>query len=186
MYLTKGHNNLAKLNEKTSCICGKVFQTCNSFGSGSEFYITEELYFIFFVFFKRNTPDIKHHIGEDHSNSFQPYHNPQQPRFGFCFLLPTSFKLKVWTTSHQTQNLGTSQGCVTGQKKQNDRATIHHLNKEKLHMLTTHTGKQVIFFVFFLSFANFYLILVMQIFMNFLDFANFYLVSCNGFESGKG
>ena len=23
-----------------------------------------------FVFLKRNTPDIKHHVGEDHSNSF--------------------------------------------------------------------------------------------------------------------
>jgi len=110
MILSKGHNNLTKLNEKTSCICGKVFQTCNSYGYGWELHITEELYFIF-VFLKRNTPDIKHHVGEDHSNSFQPYHNPQQPRFEFCFSLPTSFKLKVWTSSHQTQNLGRAQGC---------------------------------------------------------------------------
>ena len=94
MNLTKGHNNLTKLNEKTSCICGKVFQTRNSYGSGWEFHITEELYFIF-VFFERNTPDIKHHVGEVDSNSFPPYHNPQQPRFKFCFSLPTSFKLKV-------------------------------------------------------------------------------------------
>ena len=76
MILSKGHNNLTKLNEKTSCICGKAVQTCNSYGSGWELHITEELYFIF-VFLKRAAPDIKHHVGEDHSNSFQPYHNPQ-------------------------------------------------------------------------------------------------------------
>ena len=40
-------------------------------------------------------------------------------------------------------------------------------------MLTTHIKKQVNIWGF-LSFANFYLILVMQIFMNFLDFVNFY------------
>ena len=32
--------------------------------------------------------------------------------------------------------------------KGTNRATIHHLNKEKLHMLTTHTGKQVNIFGF--------------------------------------
>ena len=69
--------------------------------------------------------------------------------------------------------------------KGTNRATIHHLNKEKLHMLTTHTGKQVIFFVFFLSFANFYLILVMQIFMDFQNFVIFFGF-IQGFESGKG
>ena len=50
MNLTKGHNNLTKLNEKTSCISGKAFQTCNSYGFGWE-YIIEELYFIFLYFF---------------------------------------------------------------------------------------------------------------------------------------
>ena len=45
--------------------------------------------------------------------------------------------------------------------KGTNRATIHHLNKEKLHMLTAHTGKQVnIFgfcqFLFDFSYANFY------------------------------
>ena len=35
-------------------------------------------------------------------------------------------------------------------------------------MLTTHIGKQVNIFGFFLSFASFYLVLVMQIFMDFL------------------
>ena len=71
-----------------------AFQTCNSFGFGWELHITEELYSIF-VFLKRTAPDIKHHVGEDHSNSFQPYHSPQQPRFEFYFSLPTSFKLKI-------------------------------------------------------------------------------------------
>ena len=55
-----------------------------------------------------------------------------------------------------------------------NKATIHHLNKKKLHMLTTHIGKQVNIFWVFLSFAKFYLILVMQIFMDFLSFANFF------------
>ena len=50
----------------------RFFQTCNSYGFGWELHITEELYFIF-VFLKRNTPGIKHHVGEDHSNSFPPY-----------------------------------------------------------------------------------------------------------------
>jgi len=44
-------------------------------GSGCEFHIIEELCFIF-IFLKRNTPDIKYHVGEDHSNFFHPYRNP--------------------------------------------------------------------------------------------------------------
>jgi len=40
-------------------------------------------------------------------------------------------------------------------------------------MLTTHIGKQVNIFWVFLSFAKFYLILVMQFFMDFLSFAKF-------------
>ena len=68
MNLAKGHNHLRKLNEKISCICGKTFQTYNSYGFGWEFHIIEELNFIF-VFLKTNTPDIKHHVEEDHSNS---------------------------------------------------------------------------------------------------------------------
>jgi len=91
---TKGHNNLTKLNEEMSCICGKAFQICNSYGFGWELYIIEEIYFIF-VFLKTNTPDIKHHVGENHSNSTYSYHSPQQPSLSFVFLLPTSFKLKI-------------------------------------------------------------------------------------------
>ena len=45
-------------------------------------------------------------------------------------------------------------------------------------MLTTHIRKQVNIFWVFIGFANFYLILVMQIFMDFQNFANFCLVSC--------
>ena len=70
--------------------------------------------------------------------------------------------------------------------KGTNRAAIHHLNKEKLHMLTTHTGKQVNIFWVFKGLVNFYLILVMQIFMDFQNFANFCLVSCKVLESGKG
>ena len=68
MNLTKSHNNLTKLNEKISCICGKAFQTYNSYGFGWEFHIIEEIY-LFFCIFEKNTTDIKHHIGEDRSNS---------------------------------------------------------------------------------------------------------------------
>ena len=67
---------------------------------------------------------------------------------------------------------------VTRHMKGTNRATIHHLNKEKLHMLTTHTGKQVNIFGFLKVLSIFYLILVMQIFMDFQNFANFCLVSC--------
>ena len=67
MNLTKGHNNLTKLNEIVSCICGR-FAMKSTYGFGQEFHIIEELYSIF-VFSKLNTPDIKHHIGEEHSNS---------------------------------------------------------------------------------------------------------------------
>ena len=70
--------------------------------------------------------------------------------------------------------------------KGTNKATIHHLNKEKLHMFTTHTRKQVNIFGFLKDFANFYLILVMQFFMDFQNFANFCLVSCKVLESGKG
>ena len=53
-------------------------------------------------------------------------------------------------------------------------------------MPTTHTRKQVnIFFWIFQGFANFYLILVMQVFMDFQNFANFCLVSCKVLKNGK-
>ena len=50
-------------------------------------------------------------------------------------------------------------------------------------MLTTHIKRK--YFWCFLSFANFYLILVMQIFMDFLDFANFYFISCKVMKAVK-
>jgi hypothetical protein len=59
MYLTKGHNNLTKLNEITNCICGR-FSFYTNIWLWVDFHIIEELYFIF-VFLKNNTPDIKHH-----------------------------------------------------------------------------------------------------------------------------
>ena len=45
-----------------------------------------------FNIFQKKTPEIKHHLEQDHSNSILPYHVSQQPRHGSCFLLPTSFK----------------------------------------------------------------------------------------------
>ena len=66
--------------------------------------------------------------------------------------------------------------------KGTNRVTIHHLNKGKLHMLTTHTGKQVNIFWVFKGFVNFYLILVMQFFYEFSEVCKFLF----GFmQSGK-
>ena len=68
MNLTKGHNNLTKLNEITSYICGRFCDEKQYMTLDRNFIIIEELYYIF-VFSKLNTPNIKHHIREDHSNS---------------------------------------------------------------------------------------------------------------------
>ena len=62
MNLTKGRNNLTKLN---------VVGFCNEkqhMALDRNFHIIEELYYIF-VFSELNTPDVKYHIREDHSNS---------------------------------------------------------------------------------------------------------------------
>ena len=66
MNLTKGHNNLTKLNEIASCICGRFFAMKISIWLWLG--IIEELHYIF-VFSKSNTPDIKYHIREYHSDS---------------------------------------------------------------------------------------------------------------------
>jgi hypothetical protein len=65
-----------------------------------------------------------------------------------------------------------------------NRANVHHLSMEKLHILTTHIGKQVnIFgfskfckFLFDFSYANLY---------GFLDFLIFYFDSCNTMKALK-
>ena len=67
MNLTKGHNNLTKLNEIASYICGR-FCNENNIWLWIGIHIIEELYYVF-VFSKLNTPDVKYHIREDHSNS---------------------------------------------------------------------------------------------------------------------
>ena len=68
MNLTMGHNNLTKLNEIASCICGRFCNENQHMALDKNFHIIEELYYIF-VFSKFKTPDIKHHKREDHSNS---------------------------------------------------------------------------------------------------------------------
>ena len=68
MNLTKGHNNLTKLNEIISCICGWFCNEKQHMALDRNFHIIEELYYIF-VFSELNTPDVKYHIREDHSNS---------------------------------------------------------------------------------------------------------------------
>ena len=46
MNLTKGHNNLTKLNEIASCICGG-FQRKQHMALDRNFHIIEEHYYIF-------------------------------------------------------------------------------------------------------------------------------------------
>ena len=68
MNLTKGHNNLIKLNEIASCICGRFCNENNIWlWIGISYH--RGTFIIIFVFSKLNTPDVKYHIREDHSNS---------------------------------------------------------------------------------------------------------------------
>ena len=68
--------------------------------------------------------------------------------------------------------------------KGTNRATIHYLNKEKLHMLTTY-WKASKYFWDFKGFVNFYLILVMQKNFGFSEFCKFLFGFMQGFESSK-
>ena len=47
MNLTKGQNNLTKLNEIVSCICGKFCNEKQHMALDRNFHIIEELYYIF-------------------------------------------------------------------------------------------------------------------------------------------
>ena len=68
MTLTNGHTNLTKLNETASCICGR-FCNENQHTTLDRNFISL-MNFILFLYFQRlNTPDVKYHIREDHSNS---------------------------------------------------------------------------------------------------------------------
>ena len=68
MNLTKGHNNLIKLNEIASCICGRFCNEKQHMALDRNFISL--MNFILFLYFQRlNTPDVKYHIREDHSNS---------------------------------------------------------------------------------------------------------------------
>ena len=67
--------------------------------------------------------------------------------------------------------------------KEINRATIHHLNKEDLHH-AYYTLKQKYFWCFLKFFSNFYLFLVMQIFMDFL-ILQIFMGFMQGYESCK-
>ena len=67
MNLTKGHNNLTKLNEIASCICGRFCNESNIWLWIRILYHRGNL--LYFCVLKLNTPDVMHHIGKDHSNS---------------------------------------------------------------------------------------------------------------------
>ena len=65
MNLNKGHNNLAKLNEIASCICGRFCNEKQHMALDRNFHIIEELYYIF-VFSKLNTP-ARNNLDLDHA-----------------------------------------------------------------------------------------------------------------------
>ena len=69
--------------------------------------------------------------------------------------------------------------------KGTNRATIHHLNKEKLHMLATHTGKQVNIFLDFQRFCQFLFDFSYANFYGFSEFCNFLFGFMQDFERGK-
>jgi hypothetical protein len=68
MYLTKGHNDLTKLNEITSCICGRFLKLDHHMALGRNFHIIKGLYLFLLYFQKLNTLDIKLLLGGDHSS----------------------------------------------------------------------------------------------------------------------
>ena len=68
MNLTKGHNNLTKLNEIASYICGRICKEYNIW-LWIGIFILSRNFVIFLCFQKLNTPDVKYHMREDHSNS---------------------------------------------------------------------------------------------------------------------
>ena len=109
--LTKGDNNLTKLNEKTSCICEKAVQTCNSYGSGWELHITGELLFLFLYFWKEilriSSITSEKIIATLFSHIIT--HNNLDSNSAFCY--PQVSSLRFEHFSHQTQNLGRAQGC---------------------------------------------------------------------------
>ena len=72
MNLTMGHNNLAKLNEKASCICGKAFQENSSYGFGRTLANQRGA---LQVFFQINFPKYLNIKSEDHVN--KPYRTHQ-------------------------------------------------------------------------------------------------------------
>ena len=75
MNLTMGRNNLTKLNEKASCICGKAFQENSSNGFGrTSANQSGALQF----FFQINLPKYLNIRSEDHV--IKPYRTHQLPR----------------------------------------------------------------------------------------------------------
>ena len=53
MNLTKGHNNLTKLNEIASCICGRFCNEKQHMALDRNFHIIEELYCVFKIKYSR-------------------------------------------------------------------------------------------------------------------------------------
>ena len=72
MNLTMGHNNLTKLNEKASCICGKAFQKTRQMALVGLRQIKEELCKFFFQI---NLPKYLNIKSEDHV--IKPYRTHQ-------------------------------------------------------------------------------------------------------------
>ena len=101
--LSKGHNNLTKLNEKISCICGKASQTCNSYGSGWEFHITKELdLFLYFCKEKLwiSSITLERIIATLFSHIIT--HNNLDLNSAFCYPQVSSFKFEQLATKLKT------------------------------------------------------------------------------------
>ena len=130
MNLTKGHNNLTKLNEIVSCICARFYNENNIWLWIGISYHRETLYFCFFK--------IKY-SGYQASRK----RRSQQLYLTISQLTTTQIWIMLFAThkfqvlrfellSQRTQNQ-VEHKVVTKHMKEINRATVHHLNKENLH-----------------------------------------------------
>ena len=157
----------------------KAFQTCNSYGSVQELHITEKLYFIF-VFLKEILQISSITQEKILATLFSHIitHNNLDLDYAFRYPQVSSLRFEQLATKLKTQ---AEHKVVTRHMKGTNRATIHHLNKEKLHMLTTHTGKQVHVFWVFLSFCQFLFDFSYANFFGFSEFCKFLFGFMQGF-----
>ena len=145
MILSKSHNNLTKLKQKTSCIYGKAFQLITHMALDGNCISPRN--FILFLYFCKEQLRISSITQEKIIATLFSHiitHNNLDSNSAFCYPQVSSLRFEL-ATKLKTQ---AEHKVVTRHMKETNGATIHHLNKEKLHLLTTHTGKQVNIFGF--------------------------------------